>query len=527
MTQLEKLNITQQSFSNAPVGAVGRLGYPGLFYADGAEGVRGAPPSSAYAVALNAARSFDRDLMYRRAKAIGCEARAKGVTTQFGPGLNMARTAQGGRAFEYNGPDPYLAGVAGMYHVYGLQDQGVMATARHYIGNDQETGRQWTSSDMDDRTAHEVYLWPFQDAVHAGVTTIMCSYNGLNGTYSCANPTSMGKWLHEELNFQGWVLTDFGALYGGYQIESALSGTDTVLGFTTLPYGQTGPRSSATPFGNGSVLEQAVDNGTVPQARLNDMVTRIVSAWYKLGQDNGYPTLDTSRNALSLEVDDQIRQDGAKTIILLKNEGDVLPFGNETALAIFGQSATVALTGFPPRGSFGGTGPADAGTFFGGSGSSYVYPPYLITPYEALNWKTRQTKGQISAYFDNLNHTLQASWAQTAMADACIVDVRTQCGEGQDRMNLTASYEGDQTIVAVANACNNTVVLYSSCGPFAAASWFDHPNVTAILDCGGLGQDAGNSIVDVLFGDVNPSAKLPYTIAYNVRDEPTPLHKRC
>ena len=83
-------------------------------------------------------------------------------------------------------------------------------------------------------------------------------------------------------------------------------------------------------------------------------------------------------------------------------------------------------------------------------------------------------------------------------------------------MNLTASYEADQTITSVASACNNNVVLYSSCGPFAAASWYDHPNVTAVLDCGGLGQDAGDSIVDVLFGDVNPSAKLPYTIAYNL-----------
>ena len=145
--------------------------------------MRGAPLSSAYAVALNAARLFDRVLMYRRAKAIGYEALIEGVTTQFGPGVDMARNPQGGRAFEYSGPDPYLAAVAAMYHIYGLQDNGVMATARHYIGNDQETGRQWTSSDMDDRTAHEVYLWPFQDAVHAGVTTVMCSYNGLARTH--------------------------------------------------------------------------------------------------------------------------------------------------------------------------------------------------------------------------------------------------------------------------------------------------------------------------------------------------------
>lgn len=113
---------------------------------------------------------------------------------------------------------------------------------------------------------------------------------------------------------------------------------------------------------------------------------------------------------------------------------------------------------------------------------------------------------------------MQASYAATAgnSGGVCIVDLRTQCGEGYDRQNLTASFEGEETVRAVASGCNNTVVVYSSCGPFDMVGWYDHENVTAILDAGGLGQESGNAIVDVLFGVVNPGGKLPYTLAANV-----------
>lgn len=116
---------------------------------------------------------------------------------------------------------------------------------------------------------------------------------------------------------------------------------------------------------------------------------------------------------------------------------------------------------------------------------------------------------------------MQASYAATAgnSGGACIVDLRTQCGEGYDRQNLTASFEGEETVRAVASGCNNTVVVYSSCGPFDTVGWYDHENVTAILDAGGLGQESGNAIVDVLFGVVNPGGKLPYTLAANVSEK--------
>ncbi|OCF31065.1 avenacinase [Kwoniella heveanensis BCC8398] len=501
MTQEEKLNITQQNNDFPRVGEIDRLGYTGLFYADGAEGIRGASYSSAFPQALNGAATWDRNLLYRRAVAIGQEARAKGINVQFGPGVNLMRTPNAGRGFEYNGADPYLAGQAGAQHVQGVQSQGVMSTVRHYIGNDQETGRRWTSSNMGDRTAHELYLWPFQDAVKAGVASTMCSYNGLNGTYSCADPMSLGKWLHEELKFQGWVLSDFGAITFGEEIDAANAGVDTTR--------VADPPSAPFPFGPGSALSAAVANNSVSQDRLDDMVHRIVSAWYKLGQDQDYPAYNTSVNSLSKEHNELIREIGAKSIVLLKNSNSVDLLG-----APFGGGAGAGPGGFGPD--------SDQGNFLGGSGSSYVIPPYQVTLLDALNQQAREQNTQVFAYLDNFNHTVQASQASTGnLAWAtCLVDVRQTCGEGYDRANLTASWGGDQTILSVASQCANTVVIYSACGPFNTTTWGDHPNVTAILNAGGLGQEAGNSLVDVLYGVVNPSARLPYTLAQDISDYP-------
>lgn len=195
-----------------------------------------------------------------------------------------------------------------------------------------------------------------------------------------------------------------------------------------------------------------------------------------------------------------------------------LPSPSHLNAGAIAESLAVKLDGFPSTSGFGFSPSSDPSTFAGGFGASYANLPYLITPYEAMQWEARSIGSQINGYFDNLNHTRQASYAAAAgnNGGVCLVDLRTQCGEGYDRQNLSASFEGEQTVLAVASICNNTVVIYSSCGPFDTVGWYDHPNVTAILNAGGLGQETGNAIVDVLFGRVNPSAKLPYTLAANV-----------
>lgn len=417
-----------------------------------------------------------------------------------------------------------------MQHVTGIQSQGVQAMMRHYINNEQEDGRTWVNSILDDRTAHELYLWPFQDAVHAGVVSAMCSYNGINGTYSCANPTSLGKWLHEELNFQGYVLSDYAAIYEGIEIDAANAGCDTVIGFAQPQYGAAatsytckfpvGNRElTPVPWGVNSTLSAAVANGSVSEARLTDMATRIVAAWYQVGQDKKFPALNTNANVLKQSTNALIRELGAKSAVLLKNTG-VLPLRNISDLYVFGNAATVNLEGFPLPVGFSFAIDDDQGTYAGGQGSSYANLPYLITPFEALQARARQSASQVFGYFNNFNHTNQATYAAAAQAlgAPCIVDVRQQCSEGYDRRNLSASWEGDETILAVAAQCANTVVIYASCGPFNGTAWANHENVTAIINSGGGGQESGNALVDVLYGDVNPSARLPYTIG-NLRSD--------
>lgn len=277
--------------------------------------------------------------------------------------------------------------------------------------------------------------------------------------------------------------------------------------------------------------------------RLDDMVIRIISAWYKLGQDKDYPVFDTNRNVLSKERNELIRELAAKSIVLLKNEREALPLRGGGYISVFGQAASkssleaekwynsvaeerkltesaMKFDGFPSTSGFGFSPSSDPSTFAGGLGASYANLPYLITPYEALQAEARCIGSQINGYFDNFNHSRQASYAAAAgnNGGVCIVDLRDQCGEGWEKANLTASFEGEQTVQAVASTCNNTVVVYSTCGPFNTVGWYDHPNVTAILNAGGLGQETGNAIVDVLFGRVNPSAKLPYTLAANVSE---------
>ncbi|KAM9916253.1 hypothetical protein OXX59_010128, partial [Metschnikowia pulcherrima] len=194
--------------------------------------------------------------------------------------------AQGGRNWESFGADPYLQGVAGAHQITGIQMEGVVAVARHFIGNEQEHFRQvgeWDSNgweklqtsisaNIGDRTMHEVYLWPFADAVHAGVGGILCSYNQVNNTHACENSYLLNYLLKEELGFQGFVVSDWGAQHTG--VESALAGLDMSMPGEIFDEWLSG-RSFWGPS-----LTRAIYNETIPQERLNDMVTRILVPFF-------------------------------------------------------------------------------------------------------------------------------------------------------------------------------------------------------------------------------------------------------
>lgn len=436
--------------------------------------------------------------------------------------------------------------------IKGHQDAGVQATAKHFIGNEQETQRNPTynpnatlntvvqealSSNIDDRTMHELYLWPFADAVKAGAASFMCAYQRLNGSYACENSKAQNGILKTELGFQGYIMSDWGAVHSG--VASVEGGLDM-----NMP-GGLGNYGTVTGVGSyfGGNITAMVSNGTVPESRIDDMIVRIMAPYYFLGQDKDYPTVDPSTGWLNTfsPVDtwlrdwnltgpssrdvrqdhgENIRKHGAAATILLKNENNALPLKAPKSIAVFGNDAAEPTDGLINQEDF------EYGTLIAGGGSGTGRPTYLVTPLVAIQNQAKED-GALVQYW--LNNTLLSAGNESDIRslwipkepEVCLVFLKTWAEEAADRESLNVDWNGNEVVANVAGACNNTVVVTHSSGinllPFA-----DHPNVTAIVAAHFPGQESGNSIVDILYGKVNPSGKLPYTIAYNGSDYNAP-----
>lgn len=367
---------------------------------------------------MNVAATWDRDLAYQRGQAMGSEHRDKGVDVQLGPVAGpLGRTPEGGRNWEGFSPDPVLTGNMMAKTVEGIQDAGVIACAKHFIGNEQEHFRQGSqdnytvsdsiSSNIDDKTMHELYLWPFADAVRAGVGSLMCSYNQVNNSYSCGNSYLLNYLLKGELDFQGFVMTDWSAQHSG--VGDALAGTDM-----DMP-GDVAFDSGTAFFG--SNLTIAVLNGTVPEWRIDDMAVRIMSAYYKVGRDrNRVPinfdswTQDTygfehyyaseGYTQINEHVDVRgdhaqlIRQIGSSSAVLLKNVNGALPLtGKEKNVGVFGADAGSNVNGANGCSDRG----CDDGTLAMGWGSGTANFPYLVTPEQAIEAEVLKNGGVFTA----------------------------------------------------------------------------------------------------------------------------------
>ncbi|KAG8701289.1 hypothetical protein FRC08_004183 [Ceratobasidium sp. 394] len=491
--------------------------FPGLCLQDSPLGVRLTDHVSAFSAGINAAATWDRDLIRARGVAMGQEFRGKGVNIALGPMMNLGRVAAAGRNWEGFGADPFLTGEVAYESIIGIQSTGVQACAKHYINNEQEIKRDASSSNVDDRTQHEIYARPFLRSVAAGVASVMCSYNQVNGTYACENDKLLNGILKTEYGFPGYVMSDWWATHS---TESANRGLDM-----EMPAGTGyGVPSDQNYFGGN--LTAYVQSGRVSQARLTDMATRIIAGWYLAGQEKGYPAVnfDTSTvdsGPLNLHVDVQgdhykgIREVGAASTILLKNTKNALPLKKPVSLAAIGSDAAPPL-----RGPNGFTDRAGVdGTLAMGWGSGTAEFPYLVSPVEALQARAKQDHTSIGWHF--LDWDLAGAKTRAANKDVALVFINSDSGEGYltvdgnrgDRNNLTAWHNGDALVQAVASVNPNTVVIVHTVGPLIIEPWIDNPNVTAVLWAGLPGQESGNSLVDVLYGDVNPSGRLPYTIA--------------
>ena len=380
---------------------------------------------------------------------------------------------------------------------------------------------------------------PFADAVRAGIASIMCSYNQVNNSYACQNSHMLNYLLKGELDYQGFVVTDWQGQHSG--VGSALAGLDmTMPGDTLFNSGQSYW---------GANLTVAVLNGTVPQWRLDDMCIRIIAAWYYVGRDNasipinfdawttdtyGYQhffakegyTLINEHVDVRQEHADLIRQIGSASTVLLKNTNNALPLtGKEKFTAVFGDDAgdnPYGPNGCPDRG-------CDNGTLGMAWGSGSANFPYLVTPETAIQNEILSNNGVFQSITNNFaGMQIQQLASQASVA---IVFVNADSGEGYitvdgnegDRNNLTLWDGGDVLIQNVSAICNNTIVVIHSTGPLLLGNYSTNPNITAILWAGIPGEQSGNSIADVLYGRVNPGAKLPFTLAEAREDYGTDL----
>ncbi|KAM5539627.1 hypothetical protein V8D89_006736 [Ganoderma adspersum] len=499
--------------------------WPGLCLEDGPLGVRQTDFVTAFPAGMNAAATWNRTLIRARGMAIGQEFKGKGVNVGLGPMMNIARVPQAGRNWEGFGADPYLAGEAAYETVLGWQEGGAQACAKHFINDEQEHLREHESSHVDDRTEHEIYVHPFMRSVQAGVASVMCSYNQVNASWACENDHTLNQILKGELGFRGYVMSDWGA---HHSTLAAVAGLDMSMpGDITFFSGTSWWGTNLTAF---------VENGTIAEARVDDMAERIIGAWYLLGQDSDYPDVNfngwlLNDPATNSHVDVQsdhfkvVREIGAASTVLLKNVAGALPLRKPRSIAIIGNDSGPSTRG--PNGYLLQSG--DDGTLANGWGSGTASFPYLITPLEAIQARAREDHSSVSWFLSNWD--LEGAAATALGQDVALVFANADSGEGAftvdgnegDRSNLTLWGNGDNLINAVAAVNPNTVVVVHSVGPVIVEPWIENPNITAVLWAGLPGQESGNALVDVLYGEVNPSGRLPYTIAKDLADYPAQL----
>ncbi|AEO58343.1 glycoside hydrolase family 3 protein [Thermothelomyces thermophilus ATCC 42464] len=513
LSQQDKINIvTGVGWNKGPcVGntpAISSINYPQLCLQDGPLGVRFGSSITAFTPGIQAASTWDVDLIRQRGEYMGAEFKGCGIHVQLGPVAGpLGKVPQGGRNWEGFGVDPYLTGIAMAETIEGIQSAGVQATAKHYILNEQELNRETMSSNVDDRTLHELYLWPFADAVHSNVASVMCSYNKINGTWACENDRVLNVILKQELGFPGYVMSDWNAQHS--TDDAANHGMDM-----TMP---------GSDFNGGTILwgpqlDSAVNSGRVPKSRLDDMVERILAAWYLLGQDSNYPAINIGANVQGNHKEN-VRAVARDGIVLLKNDDGILPLKKPAKLALIGSAAVVNPQGLNSCQDQG----CNKGALGMGWGSGAVNYPYFVAPYDALKARAQEDGTTVSLH----NSDSTSGVANVASdADAAIVVITADSGEGYitvegaagDRLNLDPWHNGNELVKAVAAANKNTIVVVHSVGPIILETILATEGVKAIVWAGLPSQENGNALVDILYGLASPSGKLVYTIAKREQD---------
>ena len=351
--KLQMVDGTGYSFSvdyAGHIAGIPSLGVPDLYLADGAVGVgNGSTGVTQFPSGLSDAATWDPSLVGQIGSADGGEQAAKGHNVSLAPNLNILRIPYGGRAFEGYGEDPFLSSALASANVQGVQSAGVIATPKHYIGNEQETLRNSINSEISQRALQEIYDPAFKAAVDARAGAVMCSYNRINGTYACENAQTLTDTLKAAWRFKGFVMSDWWATHS--TVASANAGLDM-----NMP----GGNLFGFPDYYGAALQAAVASGDVSMATLNGMVRRILWAMFSVGLfDRSYPNpADVASTNVSSAADNAVALAGAEQgTVLLKNDPRVLPVGSAAhQIAVIGD-------------------PAGSDALYGGGGSASVIRP--------------------------------------------------------------------------------------------------------------------------------------------------------
>ncbi|BCL80086.1 BglX family protein [Ktedonobacteria bacterium brp13] len=631
----EKIAMLHGSSGSAYVGYVpanARLGIPALKLEDGPAGVAdGMNNVTAFPAPVAGAASWDSTVMNNYGQALAQEQWGKGANVALAPTVNILRNPQWGRSFESLGEDPYLTSQLGVADIRGIQSQGVIAEVKHYAANNQEYDRTTVSENVDERTLHEIYLPAFDAAVNQGqVGSVMCSYNKVNNVYACENSYLLQDVLQQQWNFPGFVVSDWGATHS--TVAAANAGLDMQM-----------PDDSYF----GTALKNAVNNGQVSMATINDHVHRILRTMFMIGLFDHQQTGTPASNVATPQDAQVALQTAEQGTVLLKNDQQTLPLDSSKikSIAVIGADASTSAT-------------------IAGGGSAGVVPPYIVTPLQGItkragsditvnyaqgpttdgslptvdtqyltpssgsgqglqsqffnnmtlsgspvltgvdptvnfnwnggspgtgvsttqwsarwtgtlkapvtgtytfsltsddgsrfyinnqllidNWRDQATNtetatiqltaGQsypisVEYYQNGGGSNVSLGWSvpgqsntwldqavQTAKtSDVAVVFANDNESEGSDRTSLELPGSQDQLIQAVAQANPHTVVVLNTGAP-VLMPWVDQ--VSSVVEAWYPGQEDGNAIAAVLFGDVNPSGKLPMTFPKQASDVP-------
>jgi beta-glucosidase len=506
MNQAEKLALVRSHLGAPwggrpkPDGAIGsagfvvgasRLGVPALQETDGELGVanpgdiRRGDGATAMPSNLALAATWDEPLARRQGEAVADEARARGFNLLLGGAVNLIRDPNGGRNFEYFSEDPLLSGIMAGAAVAGAQSRHVLTTVKHFALNDQETDRGSLDVRIDPAAARESDLLAFEIAIERGHPgAVMCAYIRVNGVYACENRWLLDAVLKEDWRYSGFVMSDWGATHS--TVAAALAGLDH----------ESGAQLDAREF-FGPSLAQAVAEGKLPQARLDDMARRILTSIYASGLVDDPPRVEPTDPPAAERTALDIAREGA---VLLRNQ-DLLPLAAEVR--------SIAVIG----------GHADAGMLAGG-GSSQVSPrggvaakvqidkdhAEIFDPSSPL-MAIRKQFPRAQVVWDDGLHVAQAAKVAAA-ADVAIVFAEKWMTEGADAVGIALPGDQDRLIDAVARANPRTAVVLEIGGP-VAMPWLER--TAAVIEAWYGGQRGGEAIAELLSGAVEPSGRLPVT----------------